>query len=38
MDLTKEEKNAIAALKRLAKRWPNTLWLFADGGSVNVMR
>jgi len=29
-DLTKEEKNAIATLKRLAKRWPKSLWLFAN--------
>ncbi len=37
-DLTKEEKNAIASLKRLAKRWPETLWLLAADGSIHVMR
>jgi len=31
MDPTKKEKNAINTLKRLAKRWPESLWLFADG-------
>ena len=38
MKLTKEEENAIATLKRLEKRWPKTLWLFATGMSINVMR
>ena len=33
----KEERAAINSLKRLAKRWPKTLWLFADG-DLNVMR
>jgi hypothetical protein len=31
MDLSDEEKRAIASLKRLAKRWPDTLWLFCGG-------
>ena len=30
-DLTKEERKAIAALKRVAKKWPKSLWLFAGG-------
>ena len=30
LTLTKEERNAIASLKRLAKRWPKSLWLFAN--------
>jgi hypothetical protein len=30
-ELTKEEKKAIAALKRLAKTWPKSLWLFSNG-------
>jgi hypothetical protein len=34
IELTDEERRAIASLKRLAKRWPSTLWLFA-GGSVD---
>jgi hypothetical protein len=36
--LTQEEKRAVAALKRLAKNWPGTLWLFVDSGGVNVMK
>jgi len=39
MDLTKEERNAINALKRLSKRWPSTLWLFSgEGGHISVMK
>lgn len=38
IELTKEEKNAIASLKRLAKRWPETLWLFSASGTLCVMR
>jgi len=37
-DLTKEERNAIASLKRLATRWPGTLWLFSASGTLCVMR
>ena len=29
MELTKKEQNAINALKRLEKRWPETLWIYA---------
>lgn len=36
--LTTEERRAIAALKRLAARWPDSLWLFSAGGALNVMR
>jgi len=32
------EAKAIAALKRLAKRWPKTLWLFSASGTLCVMR
>lgn len=28
---------AVAALKRLAKRWPKTLWLFSASGTLCVM-
>ena len=38
MELTSEERNAIASLKRLAKNWPQTLWLFATGSNLSVMR
>ncbi len=37
-DLTEEEKKAIRALKRLAKIWPDTLWLFSASGTLCVMR
>lgn len=37
-DLTPDERRAIASLKRLAKRWPKSLWLFSASGSLNVMR
>lgn len=37
-DLTQEEKAAISALKRLAKRWPESLWLFSASGTLTVMR
>lgn len=38
MELTPEEKRAIAALKRLEKTWPQTLWLFSGSGSLCVMK
>lgn len=37
-ELTKEEKSAIASLKRVARKWPNSLWLFSASGSLNVMK
>jgi len=36
--LTVEEKRAIAALKRVAKIWPPSLWLFSASGNLCVMR
>ncbi len=36
MNLTLREKQAIAALEKLAKRWPKTLWLFSASGSLEV--
>lgn len=36
--LTKDELRAIKALKRMAKKWPSSLWLFAGGGQLWVMR
>ncbi len=35
---TEEERKAIAAFKRLAKKWPKTLWLFSGSGTLNVMQ
>ena len=37
-ELTKEEQNAINTLHRLAKRWPNSLWLFVCESVLTVMR
>lgn len=36
--LTREEENAITTLKRLAKRWPKSLWLLSTDGTLLVMR
>lgn len=37
VELSKEELRAIRRLKKLAKEWPSTLWLFSEG-SMHVMR
>ena len=37
-DLTDEEKKAIRALKRAAKIWPDSLWLYSGGGTLSLMR
>jgi hypothetical protein len=37
-DLTDDETKAIAALQRLSRWWPKTLWLYSASGSLNVMR
>ena len=37
-DLTSEERNAIAALQRLAKRWPPSLMLLSMDGNLEVVR
>lgn len=37
-DLTIAERLAIASFKRLAKRWPKSLWLFAGSGGVHILR
>jgi len=36
--LSREERLAIAALRRLASRWPRSLWLFSASGDLCVMR
>lgn len=38
MKLTAEEKQAIAALKKLAKTWPKSLWLFSGSGTLCIMK
>lgn len=35
---TPDEKRAVAALKRVAKSWPASLWLFSASGSLCVMQ
>lgn len=37
-DLNREERLAVAALERLAKRWPQSLRLFSWSGSLCVMK
>jgi hypothetical protein len=38
-ELTKEEKNAIAAFKRLAARWPSSLHVIVvDGDGVSICK
>jgi hypothetical protein len=31
LELTAEERAAIAALRRIEKKWPSSLWLFSNG-------
>lgn len=36
--LTDQERNAIASLQRLARRWPRSLELVSMGGGLHVIR
>lgn len=36
--LTEDEARAIKALQKLAKTWPDSLWLFSGSGSLCVMK
>lgn len=38
MTLTDEENKAIRSLKRIAKAWPKSLWLYSASGSLCVMK
>lgn len=38
MDPTKNEEHAIRTLKHVAQKWPNSLWIFATGNQLHVMR
>ena len=38
IELTLEEQKAIAALQRLAKKWPKSLQLFSWSGSLTIMK
>jgi hypothetical protein len=37
-EITKEEAKAIAALSRLASKWPKSLMLFSQSGSLLVLK
>ena len=37
-DPTEEEARAIRSLKRVARKWPKSLWLYAGSGGLHVMR
>ena len=38
MELTTEEEKAIKSLHRIAKKWPESLWLFSGSGTLWVMK
>lgn len=38
LEPTPDEARAIRALKRIAKTWPKSLWLFSANGTLSVMR
>jgi hypothetical protein len=37
-ELSADERRVIDALKRVAKQWPETLWLYSADGTLCVMR
>lgn len=37
-NLTKEEKQAIEQLQKLANNWPKSLWLISDCGSLSIRK
>jgi len=38
IECSDEEQRAINSLKRVAKKWPKTLWLFSASGTLWVMK
>lgn len=38
MELTRQEELAIELLKKAARHWPKSLWLFSASGTLNVMK
>jgi hypothetical protein len=38
IELTQEEQKAIAALQKVAKNWPKSLWLYSASGALVVMK
>lgn len=37
-ELNRAEKKVIAALYRIANKWPESLWLYSASGRLNVMK
>lgn len=38
MELTKQEELAIELLKKAARHWPESLWLFSASGMLHVVK
>ena len=38
MYVTKKEQLAVNALKKVAKKWPKSLWLFSANGTLCIMK
>lgn len=38
LETTTEEESAITSLSRLAKKWPKSLWIFANGQGLYVLK
>jgi hypothetical protein len=38
MELTKQEERAIELLKKAARHWPESLWLYSASGTLYVMK
>jgi len=38
MEATLGEQKVINALKRVAKKWPKSLWLYSASGTLHVMK
>ena len=36
--ITKKEQHCIDMLKKLALKWPKTLWLYSASGSLNIIK
>lgn len=36
--MSDDEQRAVRSLRRVAKNWPSTLWLFSASGQLHVMR
>ena len=38
MQLTDKERNAVVLVRKLALKWPKSLWLFSASGSLWIMK